>query len=240
MQVLLIHYLSHRLPSPPPGHRRSLLRLGCEGGGDGPFALVPAAFSRRACVGPGPGGTHRMSADAFFGGGHHQRVGGGAPYDVIVVDGARDAARALHDVELTLSPGVLAPGGALVLTRCKPQMGAEATAAAERPRARLVTNWSGDAWRIVAALRQRPDVDVAVGDFDWGLGVVIQRDNTAPLPSALREVSPLDLSWNDLLTDYEVRSSSCTGVAPAFRALNVCRKAAWRREPRSAERITCA
>ena len=40
---------------------------------------------------------------------------------------------------------------------------------------------NGDVWKAVVLLRTRPSIDVAVGNFDYGCGVVLRRPNSSPL-----------------------------------------------------------
>jgi hypothetical protein len=40
--------------------------------------------------------------------------------------------------------------------------------------------WTGDVWKAVFDLRTRPDLDVAVGRFDWGVAVLRARPNNRP------------------------------------------------------------
>jgi hypothetical protein len=57
--------------------------------------------------------------------------------------------------------------------------------------------WNGDVWKACLILRQRPDLDVAVGEFDSGVGIVRVRANSAPLdPTGL----PAAPNWHDLVS----------------------------------------
>ncbi|CAM9555587.1 unnamed protein product, partial [Choristocarpus tenellus] len=42
--------------------------------------------------------------------------------------------------------------------------------------------WNGDVWKAIVNLRTRPGIEVVVGDFDFGVGVLRRRPNLNPLP----------------------------------------------------------
>ena len=43
-----------------------------------------------------------------------------------------------------------------------------------------VEHWLGDTWKVIPEIRAMSGVDLALLDFDWGLGVVKVRTNPMP------------------------------------------------------------
>jgi SAM-dependent methyltransferase len=172
----------------------SYLEIGCNR--DKVFREVDVA--RKIGVDPKRGGTHRMTSDAFF----EQNE---LTFDLVFIDGLHHADQVLRDVGHALA--VLNEGGVIVLHDCNP--------AAERlqrvPPPRDGEPWNGDVWKAVVLLRCRCDVDVAVGDFDYGCGVLLRRPNSLPLviEHTLDTLSYGDLAanrrqWLRLMTGAEL------------------------------------
>ncbi|CAM9629716.1 unnamed protein product [Chrysoparadoxa australica] len=86
-----------------------------------------------ACVDPEMGGTHCMTSDVFF---------------------AQN--QVLTDVQKALR--VLNPGGTIVVHDSSPRI-----ELAARPPPAPDAVWNGDVFRALIELRQRPDLDIAVG-----------------------------------------------------------------------------
>jgi hypothetical protein len=127
--------------------------------------LVPVAVG----VDPFRGGTLRTTSDAFF-------ASNTEPFDIAFTDGDHTARQTLLDVDNALK--ILSPGGTIVLHDCNP-----------RYEYRQYTNaetYNGDVWKVVAALRGRPDIEVVTIDVDHGVGVVRKRPNRHPLPMELQ------------------------------------------------------
>ena len=87
----------------------------------------------------------------------------------------------------------------VLLHDCKPLFRDEA----EHPMPPGVTFWNGTVWKAVAALRADPTLDVIVGDFDWGLGIVRAAPNTRLLvlhvPFAEIPWEDYERGWRDIL-----------------------------------------
>ena len=135
-------------------------------------------------VDPKGGGTIRKTSDEFF-------ADNEKSFDLIFIDGLHHCQQATKDVDNSL--GFLNPSGAIVLHDCNPL----SEGAQQVPRAGQKT-WNGDVWRAVVQLRTRLDVDIAVGDFNHGCGLLFSRPNTAPLvlPKEIAELSYRDLENN--------------------------------------------
>jgi hypothetical protein len=141
------------------------LEIGCDT--DANYAVINPLVSSSACVDPRTGGTHRMTSDEFFAL-DHDISSGPKHWDLIFIDGLHEAHQVLRDVENALLR--MSPGGTIVLHDCNPNIEALEDA-----------NWNGDVWKAVAQLRTRLELDIAVGDFDQGCGVIKRRSNTSPL-----------------------------------------------------------
>ena len=96
--------------------------------------------------------------DVFSGGGGGRPVAGArVTVDLVVIDGAMPFEELLDSAELGLD--AVGDGGALIV---------DGAARSE------------DAWRLVAVLRARYDLDTLSGDFDGGPALVLRRANTDP------------------------------------------------------------
>ncbi|MBR9800676.1 hypothetical protein GYB59_02785 [bacterium] len=132
---------------------------------DDTFNRVRADLKFR--VNPESGGTLSPASDEFF-------ATNEQCFDVIFIDGVHRCEQVLRDVDNSLQ--ALNPGGVVVLHDCLP------TKREYQLRDPITRAWTGDVWRAMFALRQRPDLDSTVIDSDWGLGIVLPRANTALLP----------------------------------------------------------
>jgi SAM-dependent methyltransferase len=142
----------------------SYLEIGCNR--NKLFKTIPV--EDKVGVDPKRGGTHRMTSDEFFK--QNDRT-----FDLIFIDGLHHADQVMRDLESSLR--VLNANGVIAMHDCNP-----ATEEAQRvPPPRSGVPWNGDVWKTVVVLRSRPDLDIAVGDFDYGCGVVLRRPNSSPL-----------------------------------------------------------
>ena len=141
---------------------QSYLEIGC--GDDQAFALVDVGD--KVGVDPVRGGTLRMTSDRFFQVNRKQ-------FDLIFIDGLHLQEQVLRDVSNSLR--ALRAGGVIVLHDCLPRT------EAQQQRIRNRRAWTGDVWKAVVSLRTDPNLDVAVADADWGLGIVVRRSNSEQL-----------------------------------------------------------
>ena len=116
---------------------------------------------------------HRVTSDEYF-------VRCAPPeggFDLVFVDGLHTYEQSLRDALNALE--ALNPGGVVALHDCNPPHAAAAfparsfeDAAARRPPG-WTGEWCGDVWKAVVHLRAtHPDMDVAVLDCDYGVGLV--------------------------------------------------------------------
>lgn len=142
----------------------SYLEIGCAGNHN--FDQVQS--QHKVGVDPHRGGTLRLTSDAFF------RINQ-ERFDLVFIDGLHLKEQVLKDVDNALA--ILKEGGIILLHDCLPTQ--------EFHQFRKPTPgkgaWTGDVWKAVVELRTRSDVDIAVLDCDWGLGVVRRTPNSARL-----------------------------------------------------------
>jgi hypothetical protein len=173
---------------------RSYLEIGCNRN----KVFGEIGVTDKVGIDPRRGGTHRMTSDEFFR--QNERT-----FDFAFIDGLHHADQVLRDVNNTLP--ILNKGGLIVLHDCSP-ISEEAQIV---PPVTRGTPWNGDVWKAVVVLRGRPDVDLAVGEFDYGCGVLLPRANSDPLYTgySAEELSYGELdsnrkSWLRLMTGPEL------------------------------------
>lgn len=133
---------------------KSYLEIGCQDN----VCFNAIVADHKVGVDPVSGGTHRMTSDQFF---DDMRQN----YDVIFIDGDHSHMQVLRDIRNSLL--VLNPGGAIVMHDCLPPDASHES-----------TRLCGTAWRAFAQYRQNRWLDSAVADFDFGVGVLVARDNS--------------------------------------------------------------
>ena len=121
-------------------------------------------ISQKVGVDPVRGGTIRKTSDEFFSENEEK-------FDIIFLDGLHHCDQTLLDIENSLN--VLRDNGTIVLHDCKPE--SEIEQLVPYPNNNI---WVGDVWKSVVYNRQRPDIDIAVGNFDYGCGVIRVRPNS--------------------------------------------------------------
>lgn len=154
---------------------KSYLEIGCCA--DDCFKKVHCA--QRVGVDPNSGGTLRMTSDQFF-------AVNVQKFDLIFIDGLHEAWQVDQDIINALN--CLRPNGVIVMHDCNPLFDIRSLV----PRAS--ETWNGDVWKSFVRARSRLDLDCAVGRFDHGCGVIVPRQNSAPIdPVPLNE-----LVWDNL------------------------------------------
>lgn len=141
----------------------SYLEIGCRN--DYCFAKVNIAL--KVGVDPEHGGTLRLTSDAFFAQNTER-------FDIVFVDGLHTYEQVRTDVLNALA--CINEGGVIVMHDCLPS---NATAQLDKP---LVNQWNGDVWKAFVEVRTWPGVEAATCLIDQGMGLIVKRPNTAPLP----------------------------------------------------------
>lgn len=150
--------------------------------------------------------SHTMTSDAFFA---ERAVTGGAPYDLIFIDGLHLAEQVERDVENALAH--LTPNGSIVLHDCNPE-----TEAAQVEEFQPGVAWNGTVWKAWVKLRAtRPDLAMWVVDIDYGCGV-IRRGSQATIDLPSLEFGDLDYAY---LTRERKAALNLVSVAEFRRAL---------------------
>jgi SAM-dependent methyltransferase len=162
----------------------SYLEIGCDQNDN--FNAIDC--DNKTGVDPKSGGTIRSTSDEFFAVNQQS-------FDLIFIDGLHHSGQVQADVKNALA--CLKPNGTIVLHDCLPVSEAQQAV----PREQLV--WNGDCWKAVTWLRTLPEIDVAVGKFDHGVGVVKPRRNTAPLSLEVSEQHVSNLRWRDFHANYQ-------------------------------------
>ena len=180
-------------------HYRSYLEIGCHT--NATFNIIQDMFQLAIGVDPNQGGTHRMTSDEFF-------ATNQLTFDVIFIDGLHHSDQVAKDIENSLQ--VLNPGGTIVMHDCNPttkisqlRMGEENGGRFTVDSWREGTNhWNGDTWRATLPLRLRDDLEIVIGDFDSGVGVIRKRKNTHRLQREYEEMLLLSSHSHDPLQAF--------------------------------------
>jgi hypothetical protein len=129
----------------------------------------------------------------------------GARFDVIFIDGLHTCAQALRDVENSLR--FLNDGGVILMHDCNPGFAAAAHPAGSLAEAAALNlpgwngEWTGDVWKTICLLRNRPDLRVFVLDCDFGVGVVTRGKPEDRLDFSAEKVA--GLNYEDLAKDRQ-------------------------------------
>ncbi len=166
---------------------QNYLEIGCAK--NRTFNQVQAA--NKVGVDPISGGTVRKTSDEFF-------AQSKETFDVIFIDGLHHWEQVLRDVENGLA--ALSPKGVMILHDCLPTKEVHQLREPS-PQSRA---WTGDVWKAVVELRGWPHIDVAVLNSDWGLGVILNRPNTAPF-TLDKKIEDLDWHWFQLNSQTALR-----------------------------------
>jgi len=147
---------------------KSYLEIGCS---------MNVNFNQINCetkvgVDPERGGTHRMTSDRFFEVNKIDEVNK-TKYDIIFIDGLHIADQVMRDIINSID--CLNTNGIIVLHDCNPPTELHQSWPMQQG------DWNGDAWKAVVHHRQLHNIDLIVGNFDWGCGVLRKKPNTDPL-----------------------------------------------------------
>ena len=152
------------------------LEIGCRD--DACFSKINAEF--KIGVDPEQGGTHRMTSDQYF-------ADNKESFDLIFIDGLHEAWQVVRDIDNALRS--LSPKGVIVMHDCNPLFEIRQIVPMTS------STWNGDVWKAYVSCRINPNIDMAVGNFDHGVGVIRQRPNSNPIVLNNRYDQ---LVWQDL------------------------------------------
>lgn len=146
---------------------------------------------KKVGVDPARGGTIRTTSDEFF-------KSNTDTFDLIFIDGDHRSEQVLRDV--LNATKCLNAGGTIVMHDCIPLK--------EEHQFREYKGGicNQDAWKACMVLRMQPEIDVAVGLFDCGVGVIKLRDNSdkLTLDFELTQDNMLDvLTWDMFANNWE-------------------------------------
>lgn len=134
------------------------LEIGCDQ--DELFNRVKIRY--KTGVDPHSGGTHRMTSDSFFK--TNNRL-----FDLIFIDGLHTYKQVKKDIENSLD--CLTEKGFLLLHDCFPLSYYDQAV----PRAQR--KWNGDTWKAIIDFRTKENLNVFVGAFDNGIGLIYKKKN---------------------------------------------------------------
>lgn len=159
---------------------KTYLEIGCHNN-EHNFNHIPADY--KVGVDPNSGGTLKMTSDEFF-------LQNKETFDIIFIDGLHLSWQVDKDIENALK--ILNKNGTIVMHDCCPMK--------EEIQVDYVKDgeWTGDVWKSFVKKRACQDVDMAVGNFDYGCGVIRVRPNTD-----LINVANEDLTWENLDTNRQ-------------------------------------
>jgi hypothetical protein len=125
--------------------------------------------------------------------------------DVALIDGLHTYQQAVRDVENTLR--YLRDDGIILMHDCNPGNASVACPAASYADFRAQNhwwniNWTGDVWKSIVYLRSfRHDLQIAVLDCDFGVGIVRKGSSDSRLSYSAEQIEALD--YADLAADRD-------------------------------------
>lgn len=156
----------------------SYLEIGCKDN----FTFDQINVAKKVGVDPFSGGTIKMYSDEFF-------LQNTEKFDIVFIDGDHRCRQAYRDIKNALN--VLNDGGIVVAHDCNPRIKADESIENIR---------CGDAWKSFVHYRQDENILSAVGDFDFGVGVIKKAKNKNPIKL---DKNYYDLRWDDLVQNRE-------------------------------------
>lgn len=156
----------------------SYLEIGCKDN----FTFDQINVTKKVGVDPFSGGTVKMYSDEFF-------LQNTEKFDIVFIDGDHRCRQAYRDIKNALN--ALNDGGIVVAHDCNPKVKEDESTDNIR---------CGDAWKSFVHYRQDENILSAVGDFDFGVGVIKKAKNKNPIKL---DKNYHDLCWSDLVQNRE-------------------------------------
>ena len=137
---------------------KSYLEIGCDQ--DELFSKI--AIDKKIGVDPVSGGTVRDTSDNFF-------KKNNTKFDIIFIDGLHEYEQVKKDINNSLI--FLNDNGVIFLHDCMPMRFIYQAV----PRATGL--WNGDVWKNIVESRTKSEVDTYVVHADYGIGIILKRQN---------------------------------------------------------------
>jgi len=149
-------------------------------GYDDNYTFDRVIIEHKIGIDPTKGGTYRTTSNNFFAVNEEK-------FDLVFIDGLHVSEQVDLDIQNSLK--VLNDNGTIILHDCNPRKEEN-----QRPY-KINLEWNGDVWKSFVKVRANPDLDSAVGDFDWGCGVIRKRPNSRQM-----FVDEVNLTWDNLVS----------------------------------------
>ena len=148
------------------------LEIGCDK--DQSFSKIK--IKKKIGVDPISGGTIRDTSDNFF---KYNKQ----KFDIIFIDGLHHYEQVSRDIKNSLN--ILNKDGFILIHDCLPR------SIAHQAIPRYRGSWNGDVWKSLVELRTNPKLDTYTCQIDFGVGVIIDRNNTDLLDCKVSDFSKL-------------------------------------------------
>ena len=151
---------------------KNYLEIGCDK--DQSFSKI--IIKNKVGVDPVSGGTIRDTSDNFFKNNNEK-------FDIIFIDGLHHYEQVSRDIKNSLK--ILNINGYILIHDCLPR------SIAHQAIPRYRGSWNGDVWKSIVEFRTNPKLDTFTCQIDYGVGVLINRDNTDLLDCDISDFSTL-------------------------------------------------
>ena len=135
------------------------LEIGC----DKNQSFSKIKIKNKVGVDPISGGTIRDTSDNFF-------KSNTEKFDIIFIDGLHHYEQVIKDINNSLK--ILNKNGFILVHDCLPR------SIAHQAIPRYRGSWNGDVWKSIVEIRSNPNIDTYTCKIDFGVGVIINRDNS--------------------------------------------------------------
>ena len=159
---------------------KTYLEIGCDQ--DELFSSVK--IEKKIGVDPNSGGTHRMTSDYFF------KVNN-QKFDLVFIDGMHEYQQVRKDILNSINS--LNHNGIILVHDCFPMSYYDQAI----PRAQR--KWNGDVWKAITEFRTFDNLNICVGAFDNGIGLIQKKNNQNKL---VLKTHMNNLKYTDYYNNY--------------------------------------
>jgi hypothetical protein len=131
---------------------------------------------KKVGVDPYSGGTIRKTSDDFF-------ENNTDKFDCIFIDGLHEYNQVKKDILNSLK--ILKPNGIIMLHDCLPNT------IYNQVMPRVMYDWNGDVWKAIVEFRTYDNIDTYTCYADFGIGVILNRNNSNKLNIKCKDFSKL-------------------------------------------------